>query len=58
MILAIFLYTSYVYNDIFTHLNSIFDYLGWVVIDFFYLWQVINPLNICHNVILFSDVIP
>ena len=37
IILAIFLYIAYVYNQIFSHPNGIFTHLGWVDIDFFYL---------------------
>ena len=35
MILAIFLYIAYVYNEIFTHPNGIFTRLGGVDVDFF-----------------------
>ena len=38
MILAISLYISYVYNEIFTRPNGIFIHLGRVDIAFFYLW--------------------
>ena len=41
MILTIFLYIPYVYNETFTRLNGIFAHLGLVGIDFFYLWSVI-----------------
>ena len=45
MILTIFLYISYVYNEIFTRPNGIFARLGRVDVDFFYLWrgQLISP---------------
>ena len=38
MILAIFLYIAYVYNEIFTRPNGIFTCLWRVNVDFFYLW--------------------
>ena len=35
MILAIFLYIAYVYNEFFTYPNGIFSHLGRVDVDFF-----------------------
>ena len=54
MTLAIFLYMYivYVYNEIFTPKNGIFTCLGWVDVDFFYLWAVNMGTMISKNDIL------
>ena len=53
MIFAIFLYISYVPNEIFTCPNGIFTHLGWVDIDFFLplqaiTWANVDPELCCH----------
>ena len=62
IILAIFLYIAYVYNQIFTHPNGIFTRLGWVDIDFFLpLLSIadvfpINEMTFSQSIIVLSAI--